>query len=164
MIFVLRHQPGSRASNCLNKEGVRNISEIARRFSKNPLILSTIYTIKPHSYKHIRPLQTATNLCTTMNDGKSVLVCNTYEDVVRDLTNFSSTNDIIVVWHHGEIPEMLRYMETVYGFLESAPFEWPNDNYNGCLIVDPCNKGWEFHSNYFKLLNYFCDVFPCFRG
>lgn len=165
MIFIVRHQSGIKASNCLNKEGLYNISQMGKCFSKNPLILSSIYTIKPHSYKHIRPLQTASNLCTMMNDGKSVLVCNTYEDVVRDMINFTSTNDVVIVWHHGEIPEMLRYIQSVYCFPEvTNHFNWPEKNYDGCLIVDVCNKSWSFRSKYFKnifFLKYFFQNFPC---
>lgn len=91
MIFIVRHQSGTRASNCLNKEGLYNVRQMAKHFYRNPLILSSIYTVKPRNYKHVRPLQTASNLCTLMDDGKSVLVCDTHEDVVRDLMNFSST-------------------------------------------------------------------------
>ncbi len=170
MIFIVRHQSGTRASNCLNKEGLCNVHQMAKHFSQNPLILSSIYTVKPRNYKHVRPLQTASNLCTLMDDGKSVLVCDTYEDVVRDLMNFSSTHDIVIVWHHDEIPEMLRYIETMYGFSDGRAgcfSSWPENNYTGCLIVDVCNKSWNFHSNYFKInffLKYLLQNFPCLNS
>lgn len=168
MIFIVRHQAGSKESNCLNKEGLRNTEQMAKIFSKNLSILRSIYTVKPHDYKHVRPLQTASTLCTMMDDGKSVIVCNTYLDVVRDMMNFTSTNDVVIVWNHGEIPDMLRYIETAYGFPEEIGlFHWPESNYNGCLVVDVCDsKSWSFYPKYFQtnfLLKYLFQNFPCFK-
>lgn len=168
MIFIVRHQAGTNTSNCLKRSGMYNIHQIARRFSSNPHILNTIYTIKPHNYKHIRQIQTASYLCTMMDDDKSVLVCNTYEDVVCDIQNFTSTNDIIIVWHHNEMTEMLRYIEAAYHFPEDTDdFHWPESNYNGCLMIDVHNKAWTFNANYFGnfiLIKYLFENFPCFKS
>ena len=157
---------GSSDSNCLNKQGLCNINKIATRFSnnKNNVLLRSIYTLNPSAYKHIRPIQTASTLVTLLNDNFLVLTCNAYEDVINDVNKYAHKYDIIIVWHHGEIPDMLRHIAFVFNLDQPSNFSWPDDNYNGCLLVDTQKHTWAFRPNYFNnifFLNYFFRKIPC---
>lgn len=157
----MRHQEGYKRTNCLSLQSVKQINRIAGVFSKIKSKTFQVYTIKPKSYKHVRPIQTASNLCTYLN--ASLRVCNTYEDAIDSLSNYIYTNDIIIVWHHNELPEILDTIALIYNIRMvdmDGFFQWPEDNYNGCLVVDTVAGSAFFSKHFFKKKKCCCFVLP----
>ena len=90
---------------------------------------------EPQIDNHLRPLQTASNLCTLL--GEEVKLCNT----VYNLPNYVYGN-VLVVWKHSEIQSIL----SKYGMV--GRFEWPMDDYDGCVQITA--SGWEYDPDFFK--------------
>jgi len=151
MLYIMRHQEGNKRKNCLSSQSIKQTNRIAGIFSNIRSNKWKVYTIKPSTHKHVRPIQTAANLCTYLNT--SLKVCNTYEDVIDSLSNYIYTNDIIIVWHHNEIAEILDTIALIYNIRMvdmDGYFKWPEDNYNGCLIINTIMGNAFFSKHFFK--------------
>ena len=133
MIYILRHQEGQTHTNCLSKRGVHNSHSIAKRFTSSCFV----YTMLPSSNgKHVRPIQTATIMCTEMNKSLNLLE---NDDIFP--TNEDNCSHLIV-WHHHGIPKILQK------YFQNASFVWDDNNYNGCLLIH--QNRWEYVSDYCK--------------
>lgn len=161
MIYVIRHQEGAPMSNCLSKQGLENTRRIGTFFSRkhklqNNDVFKTVYTITPHAFKHVRPIQTASMLCSHLNgafyDAKfSVMLCESHAEMIADLTRFRNIDhlDIIVVWHHGDIPRLVDCICDAFGIPKNVRVRWDDDNYNGCVVVDTSYKTVRFNRQMF---------------
>lgn len=150
MIYILRHQEGERHTNCLSKKGIcdsYSIANITTKMYNRSCFRTYVYTMLPTLHgKHVRPIQTATIMCSAMKKSLNLLE---KEDI------FPSNNDNynhIIVWHHHEIPKILQK------YFRDASFVWDDDNYYGCLLID--EKEWkykpEFYEEKWKMINYCC--------
>jgi len=152
MIYIIRHQEGHASDNCLSEKGLKNTMKIAQHFKKSnktSQIFKTVYTVQPYDYKHVRPIQTASLLCTYMNseqDRLSVKTCQDNQELADDLVKACVLQwyDVIIVWHHGDMESLVK---TLIGKREWN-IKWPPDNYDGCLVVDSDTV--RFHSRYFS--------------
>lgn len=156
MIYIIRHQEGHASDNCLSEKGLKNTQKIAKRFKMfNDIscFFKTVYTVQPYDYKHVRPIQTASLLCTYMNseqDRLSVRTCQNAQEITDDLIKSCALPcyDVIMVWNHGDMESLVR---TLIGKPEWK-MKWPPDNYDGCLVVDSDTV--RFYSRYFSKLQW----------
>ena len=150
MIFIMRHQQGENETNCLSLNSVKKMKSIAQKLSKVESNNNEfkVYTITPREYKHIRPVQTASNLCTYLQS--SLKVHNCYENVIDSLSKYIDTHNIIIVWHHSEIPEMLTSIQYTYSLPDGKPIHWSNDNYDGCVLINPRTERVVFDEFFFR--------------
>ena len=133
-IYVMRHQrPGSMNTNCVSPDELQNTNMLAE--TVRTLNVHRVFTCLPNASKHIRPLQTASNLCAITD--KHLECC----DGVDSLPMYVHGN-ILVVWHHSEMNEILNHFGMV------SDFEWPVDNYDGCLSIN--EFGWEYAPAFFS--------------
>lgn len=152
MIYILRHQEGQVYDNCLSPKGLKNTHKIAQwliKLNENSVFFKTVYTVLPSDYSHIRPVQTASLLCTYMNehnDKFSVKTCEDRTALVEDVSRACVLPwlDVIIVWHHGDMQALVRDITHD----NSWKFKWPDDNYDGCLIVD-VGKTAQFIADFF---------------
>ena len=142
----MRHQPGN-DTNCINKQEFENIYKICDSFKT--INIHRVFTSYPESNHHIKQVQTASNLCTLL--GKNVELFNNAESLPEYLYG-----DVLIVWTHSDIQSILRK----FGYV--GVFEWPHDNYEGCLIMN--DFGWEFNDSFFEkkrrcmLMDMFCHI------
>ena len=155
MIYIIRHQEGEVFSNCLSLKGLRRVRHMARvlRGSFENMPLKCVHTCRPMEFKHIRPVQTASALCTFLEDRFSTFAHMSYDGVLRDLSKLADIDryDVVIVWHHGEIIDLANvlcdYFEVPKSLVVSP---WPDDNYDGCLLIDTHEKDAGFIHNFFK--------------
>jgi len=155
MIYIVRHQEGESFSNCLSLRGMHRVHRMAKvlRSSFDNIPLKCIHTFRPTEYKHLRPVQTATILCTCLNERFSVFAHVSYDGVLRDLSRIADINryDIVIVWHHGEIMDMANVLCDYYDVSKSLlGFPWPENNYDGCVLIDTESKDACFVSTFFQ--------------
>ena len=136
MLYIIRHQQGDLYTNCLSKQGLRRCGKIYKYFT-NICVRPKIYTCFAEESKHIRPIQTASTIATLMN--KSIQLIN-----IDSLPDIPHTHDIIMVWHHHEINEIIQY----YSKNRLKSFLWKNDNYDGCVLIDTSGD-WRFEEHFF---------------
>ena len=145
MIFILRHQEGSSSTNCLSEKGVRNCHSIFVRLKGMDIDL---YTCIPNiNGKHVRPLQTASLICTHLK--KSVNIVD-----LQSLPDEHDDKDIAIIWHHKDIQTIMKnYLKR-----DDIEFTWEEDNYAGCVIIE--NDKWRYDPWYFSThsLNCFFSV------
>ena len=136
MIYIIRHQQGDNDKNCLNKLGTLRSLEIAKLF-KNRCENIEVYTCYPDQClnRHFRPIQTATIMCTELNQSLRIIKGWWYD--VPSKFKFASN---VIVWHHAHIKKLLEL------YYPKSNFEWPSDNYDGCLIID--HNTWRFDEEY----------------
>lgn len=143
-VYVLRNLEGS-STNCIDKASVYYCEQIAIKVSK--LNITKIICKTPNQFrdKHIRPIQTAANICSAL--GLSL-------QLVSDAFQLGDEDEnILIIWNNDDINNiLLRY--NMYG-----TFQWDDSNYDGLLTIN--QNGWEFDSNYLehntKWLNKFFD-------
>lgn len=161
MIYVIRHQEGGPMSNCLSTQGLENTRHIAMFFSRKHKsqkneVFKTVYTITPCAFKHVRPIQTASVLCSHLNTAFyetkfSVMPCESHAEIIADLTRFCIDHlDIIVVWHHGDIPRLVDCLCNVFGIPKNVCIHWDDNNYNGCVMLDTLCKTVRFNRQMFS--------------
>lgn len=141
MIYIFRHQEGDpEVSNCLSSIGMKHSNDIANRLMGADQFKRRYYACMPRDNgKHVRPIQTAGMICTKL----SVPLTLVYSHKEIALLDSHSTNyDNVIVWHHKDIPNLLRC------YVKGAQFVWPNTNYSGCLVVDAINARWWFFNDY----------------
>jgi hypothetical protein len=157
MIYVIRHQEGEPFSNCLSRRGLARTRAIAKDFKrllKNPL--KYIHTCAPLGFAHARPFQTASVMCTELHDTFSVYAHVDTDDLVRDLfTDY----DTVIVWHHGEIPDLVRQIGERYQ-IPFQPFEWDETDYDGIVCIDPFRKR-IYIDTLFKKKFFFLNILNC---
>ena len=144
MIYIFRHQEGERHTNCLSKKGIRD-SYYLTKMTKPLRTDVYIYTMMPTFHgKHVRPIQTATIMCTVMKKSLNLLE---KDDIFP--SNMDRCNHIII-WNHNGIPKILQK------YFKDASFVWEEDNYDGCLIIH--KNGWNYKPEYCKqiLLQKYC--------
>lgn len=131
----MRHQEGMN-TNCVDKKHICDIPYICDKLEE--LDIGRVFTRYPYHNKHIRPIQTSTNICTFMN--KSV-------ELVYDAYNLpeSDSKNMLIVWNHGDINSILDR----YGLIGNCA--WTDDNFNGCLKLNA--YGWEYDPDFFKRSN-----------
>ena len=133
-IYIIRHQKPGQHVNCISKQELNNTKSMYEKIKT--LQIGRVFTRYPTTQNnHIRPLQTASNLCTFM--GQNIELCNE----VKDLPNYITTN-VLVVWNHSDI----KYILEKYNM--SGWFEWPENDYDGCLMIN--EYGWEYDHSFFK--------------
>lgn len=155
MIYIVRHQEGEAFSNCLSLKGMIRVQQMAQvlKGSFDNIPLKCIHTFRPLEYKHLRPVQTATILCTYLNERFSVFAHVSYDGVVRDLSRIADIDryDVVIVWHHGEIMDLANVLCDYYDVPKSLlGFPWPDNNYNGCVLIDTEGKDACFVSTFFQ--------------
>ena len=130
----MRHQEGDEFTNCLSAVGVNHSQKIARQL--RTIRHMRVYTLLPyHNGKHIRPMQTATAVCSEL--GLSLSILN--DDDVFPRSEGDAVH--LIIWHHSGIPNILRK------YFPDASFVWTTDNYSGCLMV--YEKYWTYVSDFF---------------
>lgn len=138
VIYVIRDQPGEPGNdrtNCIGRsefERTQAIYDIVKK-----LKIGHVYTCTPNPKvdNHVRPLQTASNLCTLL--GEDVELCNT----VYNLPNYIYGN-VLIVWNHSEVQSIL----SKYGMV--GKIEWPEEDYDGCLQIK--SSGWEYDPRFLQ--------------
>jgi hypothetical protein len=103
-IYIIRHQQGD-TSNCVSSNSVITSEGIANMFKRYNI--RRIISRYPYNDKHIRPIQTAANICSFLN---------TSLELVYDANTLPSEkfSNILVVWNHNDISSILKR----YGFQE----------------------------------------------
>lgn len=140
MIYIFRHQRGTFGTNCLSAQGVADVKRMAK--AVRTLGLDTdVHTSLPTGYKHMRPVQTACTLCTFLNNQSSVIVHENHTTLSQELCLGKNT---LVVWHHGDICNLIAAITGV-----QPKFEWPDDNYGGCVRIDPSANVCLFNPRFF---------------
>ena len=138
MIYIIRHQIGYRDNNCLNELGIHNSKKIATFFKKKKIdtIITKLTNIHKHkTTSHIRPIETASIISGILNINLTVV--ENYTDILHYITNNdldivdSKTNNVLIVWHHRQIPNILNSITK-----KNNHFIWANSNFAGCIIVD----------------------------
>ena len=144
VIYVMRHQrPGKYTGNCVDAREIQDTKSLCERI--RPLEVRNVIACAPGASKHIRPLQTASNLCSCMDC--YLEVCEN----VHALPNFIHGNTLIV-WHHSDMEAILNH----FGF--PCRFEWPDDDYDGCIVIN--EHGWGYDARFFSATR--CD--SCLAG
>ena len=129
MIYIYRHGEKTRSSNCLSDMGIHRGELIGKIHLPDEC---NVYTVAPTPpYKHVAPVQTASVACTVMN--KTLHVLPDYTGVPC----YHHSRTYVVVWHHGEIPAIMRHLRL------NHDFEWPDDNYTGAVVVRD-DDTWDF--------------------
>jgi len=124
MIIFLRHQHGNPQVNCLSEKGIKDSKRIADVFGN--LKHLNIYTCCPHKQKHIRPLQTASIVCTYLNTNVTIV-----KNEQKDLPQDCSKGNHLVIWHHDQIEHLVR----MYCDLE-MPLDWDKEDYHRAILID----------------------------
>lgn len=134
MIYVLRHQEGSLHTNCLSEIGIKHSYDIANKIKHDPSLY--VYTCLPkHNGKHVRPIQTASLICSKLQLSLSFI------DDDGDFPSNKDDDTHIIIWHHHDIPTVLKK------YFANDSFVWDNDdNYSGCLQID--TDKWTFYSSF----------------
>lgn len=130
MIFLYRHGEKSVGKNCLSEFG-RHRSELIANIHRDGFC--EVFTLRPHSNKHVAPIQTAANVCTLIQ--KTIYLCEKVEELPYTLNV-----DTVIIWHHSEMSHILKH----FGCDES--FRWPEDNFTGCLLIQ--NGQFEFKERF----------------
>lgn len=133
-IYIIRHQEGNNnISNCINSDSfndTKNICEILK-----PMKFEHILSKFPYNNKHIRPVQTAANICSFLDTPLELV----YD--ARDLPN-KQFSYMLLIWNHNDVYSILKH----FGF--TGNFQWPEDNYSGCIHIHDYN--WNFDENFLK--------------
>lgn len=122
MIFVYRHGEKNPNSNCLSDVGTHKSRMIANQHRDSPCV---VYTMRPIEDKHVAPLQTASNICTILDQSLFLI-----DDVSMLPYYYESEMDMLIVWHHSDMNRVLKH------FGCTGDFIWPSNNFTGCLIID----------------------------
>lgn len=134
MIYVFRHQKGYVYTNCLSEIGIQHSYQIANKIKHHDSLY--IYTSLPkYNGKHVRPVQTASLICSKLNLSLSFI----------DDYDFPSNQDDdntthVIIWHHNDIPKILNK------YFPNNSFIWYDNNYSGCLIID--KDRWTFYPSF----------------
>lgn len=164
MIYVLRHQEGERYSNCLSRQGIERTKHIAnvltRSFENIPF--KSVHTCVPVGYGHVRPIQTASNLCTFLQGRFSVLAHKSVDELVRDVCKIHEMHDTVIVWHHSEISELVQALCECFS-IRGISFQWDEANFDGCVIMDTNIHKVVYEPNYFTKKFIFCYPFNYFQ-
>ena len=132
-IYIMRHQrPGSFRTNCVDPSEVRHVRELANQLRS--LGISDVFSCMPGTSKHVRPIQTASNLCSVL--GKSLELCDGVDTLPNYILGYT-----LIVWHHSDMSAILSH------FGIQSRFEWPDDEYDGCLMIN--DQGWGYEPNFF---------------
>ena len=126
MLYISRHQQGL-GSNCLSYEGMLCVAKMASKITHLLELSKTVYTCPPATCKHMRPIQTATNLCTFLDDHTEVHVCMDIK-TMKHLASDSANH--LVIWHHGDIAQLVNEVTS-----RTCHFSWPEHNFSGCLLL-----------------------------
>ena len=133
MIYVFRHQEGYVYTNCLSEIGIQHSYQIANKIRHHGSLY--IYTSLPkYNGKHVRPVQTASLICSKLNLSLSFIdnydfPSNQYDDITH-----------VIIWHHNDIPKILSK------YFPNNNFIWNENNYSGCLIIS--KDEWTFYPTF----------------
>lgn len=124
MIIFMRHQEGhDDYSNCLTEKGIKECKTVADTF-KNIKNLH-VYTCSPSHEKHIRPIQTASIVCTYLQTNLIIV------ESENALPSDCNTCNHLVIWHHKDIDLLVKMYYSFDGSLN-----WKDDDYYRCIILD----------------------------
>ncbi len=144
MIYVFRHQEGSLHTNCLSQIGIDHAYDISNKIKQYSSLY--VYTCLPkHNGKHVRPIQTASLICSKL---KTSLM------FIEDYNKFPSNKDEhihVIIWHHNDIPKILNK------YFPDNSFIWDNENYSGCLQIN--KDEWTFYSNFIETRSFRLKMF-----
>lgn len=157
MIYVIRDRESNHESNCLSQYGIDRCNDIVNTFSYMERL--SIYTCLPKrnfiqnddfphystTIQYIKPLQTASNVCSKLD--KHLKFIQTKDDFppIRDGTNY------LIIWHR-DVTQIINQ------YFYNTNFIWKDDEYDGCLILDKYN--WEFIPTFIQKnkLKEFCKM------
>lgn len=149
MIYILRHQEGGEFTNCLSDVGIGHSYDIVDHIDKHKSIV--VYTMLPQmNGKHVRPLQTASIVCSKLDMHLNIIDT---DELPKD-THYQT--DHIIIWHHSDMTEILTK------YFPGANFEWDEDNFSGCLMINEHDRTWTFDPHFltsdecFMQSFYFC--------
>jgi hypothetical protein len=129
-IYIIRHREGT-TTNCVSRKSFFDVQDVCKKIKE--LNVQKVLTRYPYNDKHIRPIQTAANICSLIN--KSVEL---FYDA-SSLPDIDNCN-ILIVWNHNDMNSILSR----YGLIGKV--DWPDDNYQGCIRIT--EFGWEYDSNF----------------
>lgn len=140
-VYVIRHQSGdNNVSNCIDSNSFYNIPDICEILK--PIQFEHVFSKYPYNNKHIRPIQTAANICSFLDIPLELVYdANSLPD--------KQCSYILIIWNHNDVNSILQK----FGF--NTYFKWPEDNYNGCLHIHDSN--WNFNENFLKKKHFFYD-------
>lgn len=130
-LYIIRNQNGDRI-NCTSAESVADTKRIAAIFRSLNVKRVIARQLAEESF-HLRPLQSAANICAHMKLDLELVVAS-HEIPSNDI------EDILVVWNRDEVNELISR----FGILGQCA--WPIDNYSGCVIIDA--SGWRFAAGF----------------
>jgi hypothetical protein len=121
-------------TNCLSAYGMYRSNDIAKLFIKMERL--NIHSCIPYSSKskHIRPIQTASIICSNINVPLQMI------ESMCTMPSLYDGDNHLIVWHHKDIPSILQT------YFCNTKFNWDDNNYDGCLILNKCS--WTFKPNY----------------
>ena len=133
-IYIMKEQDTGNYTNCIGNYDFQRLQQLSKKLVK--LKIHRAFSILPtHTYdRNVRTFQTACNLCTLLD--KELEVCND----IDNLPNYVFDN-ILIVWDSTEIQSILEK----FGMI--TPFVWPDNNFNGCVIIN--EHGWCFEPYFF---------------
>ena len=129
-IYIIRHREGT-TTNCVSSKSFFDVQDVCKKVKE--LNVQKVLTRYPYNDKHIRPIQTAANICSLINKSLELF----YD--ASSLPNIDSCN-ILIVWNHNDMNSILSR----YGLIGKVV--WPDDNYQGCIRIN--EFGWEYDSNF----------------
>lgn len=140
-VYVIRHQEGdNNVSNCIDSYSFYNTQNICQILK--PIQFEHIFSKYPYNNKHIRPIQTSANICSFLDKPLQLV----YDARDIPIKQFSYT---LLIWNHDDINSILKQ----FGFIDN--FQWPEENYNGCICIQDSN--WNFNENFLKKKDFFDD-------
>ena len=129
-VYIIRHREGT-TTNCVNRKSFFDVQDVCNKIKE--LNVQKVITRYPYNDKHIRPIQTAANICSLMNKSLELV----YD--ASSLPDFDRCN-MLIVWNHNDMNSILSR----YGLIGKV--EWSDDNYQGCIKLN--EFGWEYDPNF----------------
>ena len=144
-VYIIRHSEG-KSINCVDKNSFFDVQDVCYKMKK--FNIQKVLTRYPYNDKHIRPIQTAANICTLINKSLELF----YD--ASSLPDIDSSNTLIV-WNHNDMNTILSR----YGLIGKV--NWPDNNYQGCIKIN--EFGWEYDSNFLSSNSFFddCCIYFC---
>jgi hypothetical protein len=149
VVYVMRHQkPGSATTNCVHPFELRNTDNLCRHLHGLTLTNVVVTCVTKDNREHMMALQTATNVGTLLN--KKVVI---FEDT-DSLPDYFIGNTLMIGY-----PSQTNDILKKFGMISS--FEWPSDNYHGCITIN--EYGWEYDPFFFEPKHHWLNsCFLCF--
>lgn len=129
-VYIIRHREGT-TTNCVNRKSFFDVQDVCNKIKE--LNIQKVLTRYPYNDKHIRPIQTAANICSLIDKSLELF----YD--ASSLPDIDSYN-MLIVWNHNDMNSILSR----YGLIGKV--NWPDNNYQGCIKIN--EFGWEYDLNF----------------